>query len=314
MIATAGTERLCEANDTSALVILYRGQLVTERYWGIGDADAATDVASIQKSIVGILAGSLIEAGTIALDSPASTWLGRRWSKAPLELESRITVRHLMSMTSGLDRELTAFHEPGAAWQYNTTAYHQLRRLVEEASNENIGSLYYRVIGSFAGTTSVTWKPRRNSMDPHGRPLIAMHSTARDLARIGLLVADGLCRDKREIYPGASRFLEEALRPSSAHNPAYGLLWWLPRNRSAVLPEQPPATTHDPQSHSDQSIVSVGPPDLVAAYGASGQKLYVSREAKVVVVITTPHQPVRHFDPAFDNELWCRLSNTGCRT
>jgi CubicO group peptidase (beta-lactamase class C family) len=78
-------------------------------------------------------------------------------------------------------------------------------------------------------------------------------------------------------------------------NPAYGLLWWLnrlPVGRSMRGEEVVDATT----------LIPSAPPDLYAAQGALGRKLYVVPSLDLVVT-RLGDQP----EAEFNEELWKRL-------
>jgi CubicO group peptidase (beta-lactamase class C family) len=66
------------------------------------DGRTIEDVASVQKSIISFIAGIAREQGKLDIDQPVSSYIGTGWSKASLSQENKITVRHLMSMSSGL--------------------------------------------------------------------------------------------------------------------------------------------------------------------------------------------------------------------
>jgi CubicO group peptidase (beta-lactamase class C family) len=46
--------------------------------------------------------------------------LGKGWSNASLEQEAAITLRHLLTMTSGLKDDLTFEASAGTRWRYNS--------------------------------------------------------------------------------------------------------------------------------------------------------------------------------------------------
>ena len=100
-------------------------------------------------------------------------------------------------------------------------------------------------------------------------------TTARDLARLGLLILAGGAWRGETIVEDAD-YLAEMLRPSQALNPAYGLLWWVNGQASALSWALPPEKTAGP-------LIPSAPPDLVAAQGARDRKLYVVPSLDLVV-------------------------------
>ena len=110
---------------STALLILYRGRIVTEEYWEVDDLPTFThlrnapssgminahgrpieDDGSVQKGVVGLLVGLAHYQGLLELDTPVSQYLGSGWSQTTLAQEAEVTLRHVMSMSSGLSREL----------------------------------------------------------------------------------------------------------------------------------------------------------------------------------------------------------------
>ena len=221
--------------SSSGMVILYQGRIMTERYWALdvtsepyGNTLRGTnaagrtveDVASGQKSVVAVLAGIAQHRGLLELDDPVSQYLGRGWSKASATQESAITIRHLLTMTSGLTADLVFEADAGSTWFYNTRAYGRLKRIIAAVAGQDLNDLTRAWVTDRIGMKDTSWMPRRTGTN------VGFASTARDLARLGLLIlADGQWKDETIIEDHA--YLDAALRPSQDLNPAYGYLWWL---------------------------------------------------------------------------------------
>ena len=173
-------------------MVLAGGRILAEEYWGDATEDTVQDIASCQKSVTSTLIGIAVDEGRLGLDDPISDHLGRGWSRAEVEEEAAITVRHLLTMTSGLNKTtLRKEAEPGTAWRYNTPAYQKLRRVLEAATGEDINTLSRRRLFDRIGMgPGAVWAPRRVTpfnTDPTGDELWALQLTARDMARFGLL-------------------------------------------------------------------------------------------------------------------------------
>src|SRR5690606_8608946 len=88
------------AADSLSLMVLRGGYIVAERYapnWG---PERTRDIASCGKSMVSVLTGMAIDDGKISgLDQKAADFVPA-WRGTPKEA---ITIRHLLSMTSGID-------------------------------------------------------------------------------------------------------------------------------------------------------------------------------------------------------------------
>ncbi|QIB67196.1 serine hydrolase domain-containing protein [Kineobactrum salinum] len=273
--------------STSAVVIVHRGEIIAQRYWAVteraesryplflGGQSAAgapiEDVASLQKSVVSLLAGIALDQGLLELETPVSAYLGAGWSRAG-EHEAAITVRHLLSMTSGLTPGLEHEASAGTLWRYNTRAYSQLPSVLEKVTDQDIATLTARWLTEPLGLEDTAWRERpwvTASVDAN--PL-GLYTSASDLARIGELIL------ARGVWDGCSLvsedYLDAATSPSQSLNPAYGFLWWL--NGYAL---QPP-----PGEAGQDVLAAAAPEDLVAAQGALGRKLYIVPSLDLVVV------------------------------
>lgn len=289
--------------QSSGVVVLSGGRLLAEQYWEVSgpagyvrmrqgrtaDGHAIEDVASAQKSVVAFLAGIAERERVLSLDAPVDRYLGRGWSKADASAEARITVRHLMTMTSGLDDGLVYERPAGAVWRYNTGAYSRMIPILEKAAGADIATLTERWLTGPTGMTNSRWAPRRGAGSPSANA-IGFMTTARDLARFGLLVLSRGVWQDRDLLRNPP-YLDRMLSPSQTLNPSYGLLWWL--NGQAGM---------SAGGSRRASLVPAAPRDLVAGFGALGRKCYVVPSLQLVVTRLGA-------DPGegFDNEFWTRL-------
>lgn len=291
------------SSGTKSLVLLLDGRVLAERYFGVA-ANYTREVASCQKSVVALLVGVAEQRGLLRIDRCVSSILGPGWSNTSATDEGRITVRHLLTMTSGLDADLGRVATPGEQWAYNNNAYHQLQPVLEEVTGQGIDPLCRSWLWSPIGATASRWAPRPGqgglALDPKGNRLWGLTMSARDMARFGLLVLRrGAWGTTTVLADGA--YLRAALSSSSTHNPSYGYLWWLNGQDGYRVgtgnPLQPGPFVPD------------APSDMVAALGKDDQKIYVSRSTGLVLVRQGDRAGTRSLDTisSFDNELWKRV-------
>jgi len=228
--------------NSSGVVILYRGRILTEQYWKVEsakshsykymlietttDGRAIEDVASVQKSVISFLAAIAREQGKLDLNRTVTSYLGKGWSKASPKQEEEITVRHLMNMTSGLNEPLEYKHPAGTVWQYNTRAYNRIVPVLTKITGMSINQLTYEWLTAPTGMRESRWEPRRWVQSYHAANMIGFVTSARDLARFGLLILAQGKWDGHAVLKN-SKYLLEALQPSQYLKPSYGLLWWL---------------------------------------------------------------------------------------
>ena len=243
-----------EANRSATLMVLSGGRILTENYFGAATASRVQDVASVQKSVISTLIGIARERGLLTLDDAISDYLPSGWSNGESEHEAAITIRDLMTHSSGLNpRTLQSVALPGRRFDYNTAAYQRLRPLLEVAADQDINTITRSWIFDKIGPAeATTWQPRMDENDSGSAPAWGLLMNAREMARFGLLTL------RRGQWAGTSvvseSWFDEAWTPSSV-KADYGLLWWLMgrgRVRGPGVPE-----------------------DWVAALGARDQKIYV---------------------------------------
>lgn len=277
---------LAMADASSSVLVSRGGAVLAERYAAGWGPDRPREVASVAKSMIAVLIAMAIEAGAITgLDQPAADFIPA-WRD---DARAAITLRHLMSMTSGLDdaglalRGITGDQfainaaaplrdPPGTRWAYNTAAYHLLFHLLERATGESVEAWARPRLFGPLGMDDTRWI---TSTGAGGRGPVtnwySAASTARDLARFGeLILGDGAWNGRRLIGADSLRIL---LTPSQALNPSYGLLWWLNARPGA-----------DAFGRGDSLRFPSAPRDTVAALGAGGQMVLVVPSSDVVVV------------------------------
>src|SRR5215467_7575137 len=292
------------AAHSSSVVILLNGRILAEREWDVdgparyarmrvgktSDGRVIEDVASAQKSLVAVLAGVAEARGKLDLKAAVDKYLGPGWSKADRAAESAITVRHLITMTSGLNDSLNYLEPAGETRRYNTGAYSRMIGVIEKATGTDIQTFTHDVLTAPTGMTDTRWLPRPWSAGNDAANPIGLATTGRDLARFGLLIlAHGKWEGKDVVQD--QDYLREMLMPSQSLNPSYGLLWWLngqPRFQLAGAETSQPG-----------SLIPAAPGDLVAALGALDRKCYVVPSRGLVVTRLGDQT-----GDTFNNEFW----------
>ena len=219
-----------------ACVIIYKGKIVqkfySERYCLPMMATSST------KSITGILVGMLMNDGKIkSLDEPVCTYISE-WCK---DEKGKVTLRHLLTMTSGLPRiyeggvgsaksagdknsfviKQSLAAAPGTTWAYSNDGVPLLSPILDKAAGEPIQD--YARISPFEllGMKETRLKP---DAQKHACAYADMETSVRDFARIGLVMLNnGAWRNQRII---SNDWVEQSARKSQKFE-NYGLLWWL---------------------------------------------------------------------------------------
>jgi CubicO group peptidase (beta-lactamase class C family) len=296
--------------NSTGVVVLLNGRLLAERRWLVegperyrrmvvgktSGGDVVEDVASVQKSVVAFLTGVAEGKRLIDLEAPVSHYLGHGWSKANEEAEFAITVRHLMTMTSGLNDSGEYQAPAGQTWRYNTGMYSKVIGILEKAAGADIETLTTEWLTGPAGMSDSKWVRRAWSAGNNAANSIGFATTPRDLARFGLLVLAKGTWNGRDLLRNPSYF-ERMLRPSQDLNPSYGLLWW--------LNGQPRVQSPDEAQAKPGSLTPSAPGDLVAAQGAQDRKCYIVPSLSLVVSrLGAPTGASPTVDLKWDDEFW----------
>jgi CubicO group peptidase (beta-lactamase class C family)/predicted alpha/beta superfamily hydrolase len=234
------------ASETDALRIVRDGQPLL-----VYDHPGAPDhfpLQSITKPIVALAVLKLVEEGHLeSLDQPIYT-LYPEWRQGR---KRQITVRHLLTHTSGLQNEAFVQAEmahlpdivqaavaaelsenPGETWRYNNKAFSLLAGIIERASGQRAEEYIQASLFEPLEIQDARWH-----YDQSGRNLIVIGGLelgADALTRIGQLVLDGgRYRDRQVIRED---LIQEAITPGmQAHgSAAMGLTWFLERRITRV--------------------------------------------------------------------------------
>ncbi len=279
-----------------AVLVWREGQVVFEDYenesGNPGGPDVPHRLASGTKSFWGVAAAAAVEDGIFQLDETVADTL-TEWQTDPLK--SRITVRQLLSLTSGLDQGGAALQgpdvidkfdyavnqlgmdaAPGEAFSYGPGPFEAfgafLGRKLASRGDDPLSYLTRRVLLPI-GLAVASWR-----RDGAGNPLMAAGAflTAREWAKLGELVMNGGAWEGRQVVD--AEILAECFQGTTA-NPAYGLTWWLNEPGLTVVQQGDVWV-----NHSSTPVLPDLVPDLVRAMGHGKQRLYVIPSRSMVIV------------------------------
>ena len=233
--------------DTRAIVVVYDGRIVAERYAAGFDRNTRLLGWSMSKSVTAALIGTLIASGKLELDMQAPV---REWNEK-FDPRSNITLRQLLNMSSGLafyepydpgsdstkmlfeSHDMGAYaaakpleHPPGTFWSYSSGTANILARLVFQQTGGTLATneaYAHKVLFDPLGMSSATMEP-----DESGNFVGSsyFYATARDWARFGLLFLDRGTINGHRVLPES--FVDFVRTPAPADpRKGYGGLFWL---------------------------------------------------------------------------------------
>lgn len=223
-----------ESHNSKSGMVIRHGRIVAEWYFAGADPQSKFAAYSTSKSLSSVATGLAIADGQLKLDQTVGQYL----PDASPETKRKVTVKQLLSMTSGVHNDpgigqredLFSFalktaamdHDPGTKWEYNNTGLSLLSPVFHKATgkqiDEYLNERVFRPIGIKAN--DMAWEKREELALPYS----GCHTTARSLGRIGLLVLNKGKWVDQQIVPAA--WLAESIAPSQDLNKSYGYLWW----------------------------------------------------------------------------------------
>lgn len=248
---------LCMETGADAVLVAKGDAIVLEWY---GDRyDPPAHAMSSTKSVASILCGMMRDDGLLAFGDPVGKHLPE-WKDGA---RAGVTIRHLLSQTSGLLRyakdevsigsttEKNAFAraqvpraEPGAEWSYSNEGCQLLSPLMEAACGGKLWS--YAADRLFRPLGMARTSLARSGSNGDAWTYTDMGTTPRDFARIGAMMLAGGSFHGRRIVSEA--YVTEALTPvrpgpgaeymKTGAMSGYGYLWWLLGDAFAALGSQ----------------------------------------------------------------------------
>lgn len=286
------------SKNTKSFIILVNGRIVMEEYFDGHSVDTEWKWNSAGKTLVSATTGIAEQEGLLNINDKVSDYLGTGWTNMQIEKENLIKLKHLLSMTSGIDTKqltiksnLTYVSDAGTRWAYGNV-FQKLIHVVAQASKQNFETYFNKNLKNKIGMDGY-WN--------FGKIFSIYHSTTRSMARFGLLALNkGKWQNEQIIN---EPFFTESINTSQNINHAYGYLWWLNGKTNFITPGK--------QTVQKGYLVPNAPADMYAAMGAGDQRIYVIPSKKMVVIrmgnASNPTKP--NFAASnFDNELWAKIN------
>jgi CubicO group peptidase (beta-lactamase class C family) len=232
-----------------SLLVIRHGYVVIDATFYPYDGQTVHDVASVTKSVMTTLIGIAADQGKLDLDDRMISFFPDRTIAHLDARKDKITVRHLVSMASGLDctreaDELTnremqaspdfvqfvldreAVWEPGEHFVYCSPAIHLLSPILQQATDMTALAFAQQYLFQPLGIRAAMWE-----RDPQGYydgwGDLSLHP--HDMAKIGLLFMQrGRWEDEQVVsrawVEAATKV--QAVTPDDSEDP-YGYGWWL---------------------------------------------------------------------------------------
>lgn len=290
---------------TKAFIVLKDGKIVREWYFGSFERDSVWYWASAGKTVTAVLTGIAQEQQLLDITAPSSRYLGNGWSLMTKAQEDAITVRHHLTMTTGVEGRgpddtdcrtpdcFTYRAAPGTIWDYYNPAYLKLQDIVAAASKTNYTAYYTQNLARRIGmgglfVNGVLW------------------SVPRSMARFGLfLLARGVWNGDTVIRDQS--YFDHMIATSQNLNPSYGYLFWLNGKDRMMLPGI--------EASMPGPLIPQAPSDMYMGLGKNDQKLYVIPSQNMVIIrMGNPPTGSEPMQIVYDRQMWELISALPCTT
>ena len=295
-------------NNTRAFIVLKNGKIAIEKYWGNNivetsefDENTKWYWASAGKTLTATLIGIAQQEGNLDINDKTSDYLGEGWTSMEQEKENLIKIKNQLTMTTGLDYEVPDLNctqasclqyktDAGNQWFYHNAPYTLLKQVVENATDTDYNDYSDEKLEQLIGMNG-EWTAFND--------INLYWSTARDMARFGLLIANDGQWEETSVLSDQD-YLDQMINTSQNLNPSYGYLWWLNGKSSIIFPGVSDALNTE--------LATNAPNDLIAGLGKNGQFVEII-PSKDLVVIRLGESPDGSLVPiVFHNEMWEKLN------
>lgn len=305
--ALSGLIHFLDSTATRGFIVLHKGKIAIEHYHGTQlngqpfSRGSNWYWASAGKSLAGFGAAVAIQEGYLDEEQPVSTYLGPGWTSASSEQEDAITVRDILTMSSGLNDGvanpdctdpscLEYLTTPGTRWAYHNAPYTLSHDIIANATGQTFEEFIQDSIMNKIGAFGTWFWLGDNHV---------YFSNTRSMARFGLLnLNEGIWNGNEILSPNGHTTL---VSTSQTMNESYGYLYWLNGKTSFRLPGS--------QVQFPGSLLPSAPDDLYAGIG-SGSQLVMIVPSLDLVIVRMGEEPNSFAVPVqYPDELWKRLNS-----
>jgi CubicO group peptidase (beta-lactamase class C family) len=142
-------------NQSKAFILLKDGKIVLEQYFNGHSPNATWYWASAGKTLTALVVGIAQQEGLLQLSDTTSHYLGEGWTSCTPAQEQAITIRHQLTMTSGLndavsdpyctlDTCLIYEADAGSRWAYHNAPYTLLDSVIEVATSQSLNAYCFQ--------------------------------------------------------------------------------------------------------------------------------------------------------------------------
>jgi len=260
------------------LLVARHGSLVFEEYYGDASRDGLHNIQSMTKSVSSALVGIALKKGLVtSLEDRILDYFPEYRHTITDQRVREITIRHLLTMASGIDEMRLSFDKvlanpiaeilqqrllygPGQGFKYSSPAAHLLGGVLRKATGRSVLEFAEMQLFRPLGMENVVWYADKTGLQSGG---LSGLWRSRDILKLGeLYLRRGKWRGTQLISPA---YIAESVKVQNTgdfygESARYGYMWW---------------------------ITSVAGYEAFYARGYGGQYLMVIPKADLVVLCTS---------------------------
>lgn len=295
-----------ENTNTKAFILLKNGKIVIEKYFGQNfnnqtfTASSNWYWASAGKTLTAFLIGKAQEENLLKITDKSSNYLGVGWSSLTTTQEDKITIKHQLTMTTGLNDGvtnsdctdptcLTYLADPATRWAYHNAPYTRLDGVIEKASGLNFSTYFNARLRDKIGMDGFWQSLGDNNV---------YFSTPRAMARFGLLILNKGVWENEAVLTD-QEYYNAMINTSQELNKSYGYLWWLNGKTSFMVPGL--------QTVFSGSISPNAPAEMICAIGKNGQLINIIPSEKIVMIRMGDNPENTLVPTTYQNDLWGKI-------
>ncbi|UCE04791.1 MAG: beta-lactamase family protein [bacterium] len=167
-------ERMHEANIRGlAIALIKDGKVAWTGGFGVANTITRKPIASNSKVVTAYATLQLVQQGKLDLDALAHSYLPEPILK-PSEYSNKITIRHLLSHSSGLPHQPFSknvpMFEPGTAYSYSGHGFEYLQKIIELVTRQSLEQVCQQLVFEplEMGSSSFINKPALRSRTANG--------------------------------------------------------------------------------------------------------------------------------------------------
>jgi CubicO group peptidase (beta-lactamase class C family) len=235
-----------KTQDTGSMLVIVQGRVI----FSYGDTSHTSKVASVRKSVLGMLYGNYVLNGKIDLSKTVKQ-LGLDDKLSFLPIEEHATLEQLLASRSGIYLPTGSSGEkdympprgseyPGVHYVYNNWDFDAAGFAFERLTGKDIYQAVQTDLALPLGMQDYAVSKQKKIPTEGLHPEYAMNLSTRDMARLGLLMLDyGVWNGKSVIPADWVRYMTTLITPFRDINPTslrnygeparwgYGFLWWV---------------------------------------------------------------------------------------